>query len=101
VELVLPSGIKAVVVDACWREFSQYKRLSRIRRVVLPRTVILDGRCFWAPELAALKWQYILIAAFSSYISFDISHVLSGILNLTSTAAACTVDFTAGVLSRC
>jgi len=28
VESVLPSGIEVVVVDACWREFSQYERLS-------------------------------------------------------------------------
>jgi len=65
VESVSPSGIEAVVVDACWREFSQYERLSWITRVVLLRTTIYHGGCFGAGNY---KWQYILIAAFSSLI---------------------------------
>jgi len=40
VETVLASGIEAVVVDACWREFGQYERLWWIGRVVLPPTAI-------------------------------------------------------------
>jgi len=70
VESVLPSGIESVVVDACWREFSQYEWLSWIRRVVLPRTAIQDGGCYGSPRAGGYKWQYILITAFSSYIIF-------------------------------
>jgi len=38
-------------------------------RVNLLRTAILDGR-FGAPRAGGYKWQYILIAAFSSILYF-------------------------------
>jgi len=63
---VSPSGIEAVVVDACWHEISHYKRLSSIRRVVLLRTAIYDVGYFGTPRAGGYKWQYILVAAFSS-----------------------------------
>jgi len=70
-------------ISSCWclwHDFSQYERLSWIRCDVLPRTAIWDGGCFGAPRADGYKWQYILIAAFSSYSSyynFKTSHMFN------------------------
>jgi len=47
------SGIEAVVVD--WHKFSQYERFD------------LECRMFWELWDGGYKWQYVLIAAFSSF----------------------------------
>jgi len=55
VESVSPSRIEAVVVDACWHEFSHYERLSSISRVVLLCTAIYDVGCCGARRAAAVS----------------------------------------------
>jgi len=59
VESVLPSVIEAVVVDAGWREFTQYERLSWTRCVVLPCPVIWLGYKGLGPEPSGLvTWKF-------------------------------------------
>jgi len=65
-QLVSPSAVAAVVVDACWHECSHYERLSSFRSVVLLPCCDLGCRVFGGA--GGYKWQFILTAAFSSYL---------------------------------
>jgi len=57
-ELILPSAVEAVVVDACWYEFSHYERLSLIRVSCCCRAGVLRFRTSYVlgrPEPAAIS----------------------------------------------
>jgi len=80
VELVSPCAVEAVVVDACLYKFSHYKRLLSIRGVVLLLCCELGRRMFWGAGAGSYKWQYILIAAFSSSVFISCCKILSSFL---------------------
>jgi len=71
VESVLPSGIEAVVVDACRREFTV--AVNKTCRVAA--YCDLGWRMFWGARASGYKWQYILTAAFPGHKSIKQSNV--------------------------
>jgi len=83
VELVSSSAVEAVVVDACWYDFSHYERLSSIRGVCCTGVLRFRTSCVLGrPEPAAISGNI------SSLPHFLVSFLLNvaKVLGLTGTS---------------